>query len=87
VKKMPATEGNAVVMPRSEKHYHVIVTQQMHQALKMYASKHHLSVCSATTRLLQLGFTAELSRQDVQKHPGVVEINKLIKDLAKQSLK
>ena len=81
------TRRNATILPRSEKHCHIIVTEQMHLALKLYAAKHHLSVFNATTRLLQLGITAELSGKHVYKNPKIAEINELIQELAEQSLK
>lgn len=84
--KTAETGRNAIVLPRSEKHCHIIVTEQMHHALKLYAAKHHLSVFNATSRLLQLGITAELSGEHINKNPKIAEINELIHELAKQSL-
>jgi hypothetical protein len=80
------TKRNTTMLPRSEKHCHIIVTEKMHHALKLYAAKHHLSVFNATSRLLQLGITAELSGEHINKNPKIAETNELIHELAKQSL-
>jgi hypothetical protein len=75
------------ILPRSEKHYHIVVNEDMHRALKAYAAKYHLSMYTATTRLIQLGLTAELSREKTKNNPDVAEIHRMIKEIAKQSLK
>jgi hypothetical protein len=85
--KKSNTGQDAVILPRSEKHYHIIVNENMHRALKAYAAKYHLSMYNATTRLIQLGITAELSREKTKNNPDVAEIHRMIKELAKQSLK
>jgi hypothetical protein len=58
----------------------------MHNALKLYAKKNNLTMCEATARLLQLGLTAEIHSGDALNNPRLVEIRKMIQDLAEKSL-
>jgi hypothetical protein len=87
MKTTPINRKRSVVLPRNEEHCHIIVTSQMHHALKMYAEKNSLTLCEATAKLLQLGFTAEIEQNDAMNNPKLLEIRKLIQDLAQKSIK
>ena len=38
----PGKDQDVTVLPRSVKHYHVVVSEEVHGALKAYAAKHQL---------------------------------------------
>lgn len=87
MKKTSYVEQDDTILPHSEKHCHLIVTQEMHLALKIYAAKHHMSLYTATTRLLRLGLSEEIGRENASDSPDLAEIRKMIHELAKQSVK
>ena len=43
MKTNPSQEQETVYLPRSEKHHHIVVTEEMHYALRQYAAKHGMS--------------------------------------------
>jgi hypothetical protein len=70
-----------------EKSYHVIVTEDIHRGLKMYASKHKLSITDATVRLLRAGLMSELQTEVLANNPRIERINLRIHKLAEKRVK
>ena len=80
----PGKDQGVTVLPRSVKHYHVVVSEEVHGALKAYAAKHHLSLCSATVKLLKSGLRTEMDNARPLTSPGIDEFRRLIQELGER---
>ncbi len=77
----PEKDPDVTVLPRSVKHYHVVVSEEVHGALKAYAAKHQLSMCSATVKLLKSGLRTEMGNTKPPTNTGIDELRRLIREL------
>lgn len=85
MKMNPSQDKEKVYLPRSEKHYHIVVNEEMHFALRQYATKYGLSLASAAARLIRQGLIYELSKMNAAENRA--SLRQLVTELAKMELK
>jgi len=63
------------IIPRNKRH-HLVVSDDVHQALFLYASERQLTLVEATYRLLKLGFCHEYDLPTTNNNVDEYEIKK-----------